>query len=80
MNWEEKAHDLMKSGVGKDLQSLMNSETGERLAKTMDASAVERAAKAGNTKELAAILKNVLSTPEGKAFAEQVRRTVKNGQ
>lgn len=80
MDWEEKVRDLMKSGAGKDLQSLMNSEAGERLAKTMDGSSVERAAKNGNAQELAAILKNVLSTPEGKAFAEQVRKTVKNGQ
>ena len=80
MNWEEQARDLMKSETGKSLQSLMNSETGARLAQTLDGAAVKQAARSGDPKELSALLKNILETPEGKAFAEQVRKTVNHGQ
>lgn len=80
MNWEEQARDLMKSEAGKSLQSLMNSETGARLAQSLDGAAVEQAARSGDPKALSALLKNILETPEGKNFAEQVRKTVKHGQ
>lgn len=80
MNWEEQARDLLKSETGKSLQSLMNSEIGTRLAQSLDGAAVEQAARSGDPKELSALLKNILETSEGKAFAEQVRKTVKHGQ
>lgn len=80
MKWEEQARQLMNGEMGKSFQSLMDSETGKAVARSMDGSAVEAAAKTGDTKALAALLKNLLETPEGKAFAEQVRKTVKHGE
>lgn len=80
MNWEEQARKLMNGEMGKSLQELMNSETGARLAHSLDGKAVEEAAKAGDTTALTNLLKGMLKTPEGKAFAEQVRKTVNHGQ
>lgn len=80
MKWEEQVRQLMNGEMGKSLQSIMNSETGKALAKKMDGNAVEAAAKAGDTQALASLLKNMLETPEGKVFAEQVRKTVKHGE
>lgn len=80
MNWEEQARDLMKSETGKSLESLMNSEIGTRLAQSLDGAAVEQAARSGDPNVLSALLRNILETPEGKVFAEQVRKTVKHGQ
>lgn len=70
----------MESETGKSLQALMKSETGARLAHTLDGAAVEQTARSGDTKALSALLRNILETPEGKAFAEQVQKTVKHGQ
>lgn len=70
----------MHGAAGEKFQSIINSKTGEQLAKTLDINEIEKAVHSGDTKVLSALLKSVLETPEGKTFAEQVRKTVNNGQ
>lgn len=76
MDWEKHARQLMKGEMGSSLQSILSSETGAKLAQTMDGHEVEEAARSGDTQALSEMLRKVLSTPEGKDFAEQVRKTV----
>jgi len=80
MKWEEQAKQLMNGTMGDSLRSVIDSETGRNLAKAFNGQAVEQAAKEGDTKALSVLLKQVLETPEGKRFAEQIQRTVNNGQ
>lgn len=80
MNWEEQAQQLMKGTMGDSLRSVIDSETGRQLAQTLNGHAVEQAAREGDAKALSSLLKQVLATPEGKRFAEQIQRTVNNGR
>ena len=58
------------------LRSAAGSETAKKLLERLDGAAVERAAKQGDTAALQKFLAQALSTPEGKALAEQVRNAV----
>ena len=62
----------------KELQAAAQSAAGQKLLKSMDTGAVERAAKSGDTAALQRILTQVLSTPEGKALAQQVQKAMEH--
>lgn len=66
----------MEGEMGSSLQSILSSKAGAKLARAVDGREVEEAAKAGNTQALSEMLRKVLATPEGRDFAEQVRKTV----
>ena len=76
MDLEQCARQLMNGEKGEALRRLTESGDGAALAARFDGEAVGRAARSGDAESLAALLKSVLSTPEGARFAEQVRRTV----
>ena len=76
MDMEKYAKQLMQGKNGAALQKLTESDTGAKLAARFDGAAIEKAAKNGDSKALAAILKNVLSTPEGREFAAKVQKAV----
>ena len=79
MDMEQYVRELMKGKNGRALRALTESGDGAALSKQFDGAAIERAAKSGDTAALSAILKNVLSTPEGARFAEQVKKAVDGG-
>ena len=62
----------------KALRAAAQSEAGQKLLQHFDASEVERAAKSGDTAALKHILSQVLSSPEGRALAEQVQKAMEH--
>ena len=76
MDFAAMAEKLMAEAQGDSLRRLTESETGTRLAARFDGASVEAAAKRGDTAELTRLLGSILSTAEGRQFAEQVRRTM----
>ena len=76
MDLDQAAERLKKGGSGAALQKLTESGAGRALAQRFDGAAVERAARQGDADALAALMKSILSTPEGADFAAQVRRAV----
>ncbi len=79
MDLEQAAQKLL---AGKDtaaLDKLAGSELAGRLASQVDGAAVEKAAREGNGAALAALLKTILATPEGRRFAGEVRKAVDGG-
>lgn len=79
MDMERYAQELRQGKSGGALQKLTESEAGAALAAKIDGAAIERAAKTGDSAALSALLKSVLSTPEGARFAEQVKQAVNGG-
>jgi len=79
MDMEQYARELMNGSSGRALKALTESGDGAALSKRFDGAAVENAAKSGDTAALAALLKGVLSTPEGARFAAQVKKAVDGG-
>ena len=76
MDFAEMAERLMAGGQEDAVKRLAESETGARLAARFDGAAVEAAAKRGDSAELTRLLETILSTSEGRQFAEQVRQTM----
>ena len=74
---ESISKELEKSGKSEKLKSLASSKEGEAVSRMINAAEVERAAKAGDMTALKSILSQVLSTDEGKALAENVRKAMK---
>ena len=76
MDFAAMAEKLMADAPKDTMKRLAESDTGARLAARFDGAAVEAAAKRGDTAELTRLLGTILSTSEGRQFAEQVRRTL----
>ena len=74
---ERISRELEKSGKSEKLKSLAGSKEGEAVSRMLNAAEVERAAKAGDMAALKSILSQVLSTDEGKALAENVKKAMK---
>ena len=62
----------------KGLKAAAQSAAGQKLMQRVDSAAVERAAKSGDTEALKNILSQVLSSPEGRALAEQVQKAMEH--
>lgn len=80
MDIEQLGRQLMNGKNAGELQRLASSEAGERLGAGLDGGAVERALRAGDTAALSDMLRGVLSTPEGRRFADQVRKAMDDGR
>ena len=81
MDLEKYARQVRQGGSGAALDDLARSETGARLAARLDGEKLEQAAKSGDMQALGRMLQGILATPEGRTFADEVRRAVKrNGQ
>ena len=78
MDLENYARQVKRSEKGAALEKLTQSEAGAKLAARLDGAKLEQAAKAGDMKALSAMLKGILATPEGKSFAAQVEKAVKD--
>ena len=62
----------------KSLRSVADSPEGKRVMAGLDGAALSEAAAKGDGETLRRILGQVLSSPEGKALAEQVKRAVRD--
>ena len=76
MDFEKYAKQLKEGKSGDALQKLTESEAGSRLAAQVDASKLTEAARQGDASALSAMLRDILSTPEGRSFAAQVEKAV----
>ncbi len=69
---EKIGKQLEKSGKVNELRSLADSPEGKRLGSMLDAEKVEKAAKSGDMETLRGILKQVMSTEDGKTLAKKL--------
>ena len=76
MDLAAMAEKLKADAQADALKRLTESDAGAGLSARFDGAAVEAAAKRGDTAELTRLLGTILSTAEGRRFAEQVRRTM----
>ena len=73
-SFEQFERELRGNGA---LRAAANSPEGQRLAERLDGNALQAAMAKGDTEALRSMLAQVLSTPEGRALAEQVQKAVK---
>ena len=71
---EQIAKTLRSSGKKSELERLAASANGKRLEGMIDGAALEKAVKSGDGAALQKLLGALLSTPEGKSLAADVRR------
>jgi hypothetical protein len=76
MDIKKYGQEFLQGKNAEALRKVADSEAGRRVASMLDPSKVERAAKDGDTQALEDILRQVMSTPDGKALAEQVKKAV----
>lgn len=74
---EELGKALERRGKAGALRELAASEDGRRLAERLDTRALETAARSGDAAALAALLRGVLGTAEGKRLARQIEELMK---
>ncbi len=77
MDIEKYARQVRSGSQGEALDDLARSETGAKLAAKVDGRKLTKAAKAGDMDALGEMLRDILATPEGKSFAAEVRKAVK---
>ncbi|MBQ7736881.1 MAG: hypothetical protein IJT62_03480 [Oscillospiraceae bacterium] len=70
--WETLADRLLSGEKGGELRSLARSGEARRLSETLDAAEAEQALRSGDSARVSRLLRQVLSTPEGKALAEKL--------
>lgn len=63
---------LLRSPQGKAVRALADSPEARALEQTVSPEAVERAVRSGDGEQLRALLRQVLSTEEGRALAEKI--------
>ena len=78
MDLDKYARQLKEGKSGAALQKLTESEAGARLVAQVDGEKLAEAARQGDTGTLSAMLRGILSTPEGRNFAAQVEKAVKS--
>ncbi|MCD8087003.1 MAG: hypothetical protein LUE22_00240 [Oscillospiraceae bacterium] len=77
---EKCARQVRQGKNGAALEKLVSSEVGAELAAKVDGERLTKAAQQGDAQALASMLKGILSTPEGRSFAAQVEKAVRDGQ
>lgn len=63
---------LEKTGKAGDLMDLASTAEGKKIEGMIDKSALEKAMSSGDVKTMEAMLRQVLSTGEGKALAKKI--------
>jgi len=74
MDAEKLARELERSGKSEALRRLGSSAEGKRLEGMIDGAALQKAFQSGDAASLQKMLGALLSTPEGKALAEDVSK------
>ena len=72
--FEQIAKGLRDSGKAGELEQLAASQDGKKLSGMIDGAALEKAVKSGDGAALQRMLGTLLSTPEGRNLAADVRR------
>ncbi|MCD7749925.1 MAG: hypothetical protein LUH42_07725 [Oscillospiraceae bacterium] len=80
MDLEKYAQQVRQGKNAAALEKLASTEEGVKLAAQVDGERLTQAAQQGDMQALANMLKGILSTPEGKSFAAQVEKAVRDGQ
>jgi len=68
--------EIKSSPAAEKLREAAASEEGQKVLRSLDQAKIERAAKSGDMETLKDILSGVLSTPEGKALAQKIRKSM----
>ena len=69
---EALGSELLRGKNGDAIRSLAASKEAQRLGQTISAQAAEQAVRSGDTAKMAELLRQAVSTPEGKALAEKL--------
>ena len=72
----EKYAGQVRQGSGGALEKLARSGQGEKLLRKVDGEKLAAAAKAGDMQTLGQMINAILSTPEGRSFANEVKKAV----
>ena len=78
MDLERYARQVRGGDKGAALDALARSADAGQVLAGLDKQALERAAKAGDMQALGRMLQDVLATPEGRRFAGQVEKAVRD--
>lgn len=73
---ENLGRRLEQSGKSDKLRQLADSADGKAVSRMVDAEKIGKAAKSGNMAALQDILRDVLSTEEGKRLAENLKKAM----
>lgn len=73
---ENLGRRLEQSGKSDKLRQLADSADGKAVSRMVDAEEIGKAAKSGNMAALQDILRDVLSTEEGKRLAENLKKAM----
>ena len=73
---ENLGRQLEQSGKSDKLRQLADSADGKAVSRMVDAEEIGKAAKSGNMAALQDILRDVLSTEEGKRLAENLKKAM----
>ena len=76
MELEEYARAVRQGGGADALEKLARSGQGEKLLQKVDGEKLAAAAKAGDMQALGRMVNAILSTPEGRSFAREVKKAV----
>ena len=68
--------EIKSSPAGEALKAAASSAEGQKVLERLDAEKVEKAAREGDMASLRQILSGVLSTPEGQALAQKIRKSL----
>ena len=68
--------EIKSSPAGEALKAAAESAEGKKVLESLDAEKVEKAAREGDMASLRQILSGVLSTPEGQALAQKIRKSL----
>ena len=79
MDLEQYAKKVRQGDKGAALDALARSEDAGQVLAGLDREKLANAAKTGDMKALGQLLQGVLATPEGKRFAAQVQKAVRDG-
>ena len=77
MDIEKTVKELEKSGKAEKLKAMANSSDAKKLNSMLDTKAVEAAVRSGDGGAIQDILRQVLSTEEGKNLAKRISDAMK---
>jgi len=73
VDYQKIARELMRNP---GLSAAAESREGQSLSRKLDSAALENTVRSGDADAMKNVLGQVLSTPEGKALAERVRKAI----
>lgn len=76
MDLDSIQKEIKSSPAGEALKAAAESAEGKKVLESLDAEKVEKAAREGDMASLRQILSGVLSTPEGQALAQKIRKSL----